>query len=107
MPTGQLEHVNISVSDPDRTADLLGALQVWERRSDLVVRPDADDLDALALTGFAREAAEALAARAEAPAVADLVAGGTGGERGRVSVTPDAVAAQDALSLLHRLAAAG
>lgn len=91
----------------EHSADLLGALQVWERRSDLVVRPDADDLDALALTGFAREAAEALAARAEAPAVADLVAGGTGGERGRVPVTPDAVAAQDALSLLHRLAAAG
>ena len=32
MPTGQLEHVNISVSDPDRTADLLGALAGWRRR---------------------------------------------------------------------------
>ena len=26
MPTGQLEHVNISVSDPGRTADLLREL---------------------------------------------------------------------------------
>jgi len=32
MRTGQLEHVNISVSDPDRTADLLGALAGWRRR---------------------------------------------------------------------------
>jgi len=91
----------------EHAADLLGALQVWERRSELVVRPDAVDLDALGLTGFAREAAEGLAVRAQAPAAADLAAGGTGGERGRPPVTADAVAAQDALSLLHRLAAAG
>jgi len=32
MPTGQLEHVNISVSDPDRTADLLASLAGWRRR---------------------------------------------------------------------------
>lgn len=91
----------------EHASDLLGALQVWERRSELVVRPDAVDLDALGLSGFAREAAEGLAVRAQAPAAADLAAGGTGGERGRPPVTADAVAAQDALSLLHRLAAAG
>lgn len=91
----------------EHAADLLGALQVWERRSDLVVRADAADLDALGLSGFAREAAERLAVRAGAAVAADLAAGGTGGERGRAPSTPDAVAAQDALSLLHRLAAAG
>jgi len=32
MPTGTLEHVNISVSDPGRTADLLGKLAGWRRR---------------------------------------------------------------------------
>jgi catechol 2,3-dioxygenase-like lactoylglutathione lyase family enzyme len=32
MPTGQLEHVNISVSDPARTADLLDKLAGWQRR---------------------------------------------------------------------------
>lgn len=32
MPTGTLEHVNISVSDPDRMADLLGRLAGWRRR---------------------------------------------------------------------------
>ena len=32
MPNGTLEHVNISVSDPDRMADLLGRLAGWRRR---------------------------------------------------------------------------
>lgn len=32
MPTGTLEHANISVSDPGRTADLLGKLAGWHRR---------------------------------------------------------------------------
>jgi catechol 2,3-dioxygenase-like lactoylglutathione lyase family enzyme len=32
MAIGALEHVNISVSDPARTADLLGALAGWQRR---------------------------------------------------------------------------
>ncbi|MEJ5915671.1 metallophosphoesterase family protein [Pseudokineococcus sp. 1T1Z-3] len=91
----------------DHYGDLLGALQVWERRSDLVVVPDEADLDALALSGFARDAAEGLAVRAQAAVAADLAAGGTGGERGPVPVTADAVAAQDALQLLHRLAATG
>ncbi|MEJ5945028.1 DNA repair exonuclease [Pseudokineococcus basanitobsidens] len=91
----------------EHAGDLLGALQVWERRSDLVVRADAGDLDALGLSGFALEAAEGLARRAQAPVTADLLAGGPAGERGRLPSTPDAVAAQDALSLLHRLAAAG
>ena len=32
MPTGRLEHVNISVSDPDATARLFEALCGWRRR---------------------------------------------------------------------------
>ena len=32
MPKGTLEHVNISVSDPERMADLLGRLAGWRRR---------------------------------------------------------------------------
>src|SRR5687768_18529672 len=32
MPSGTLEHVNISVSDPGRTADLLSNLAGWRRR---------------------------------------------------------------------------
>ncbi len=32
MPNGSLEHVNISVSNPSRTADLLGKLAGWSRR---------------------------------------------------------------------------
>ena len=32
MAAARLEHVNISVSDPDRTADLLGKLAGWRRR---------------------------------------------------------------------------
>lgn len=32
MLTGSLEHVNVSVSDPRRTADLLGRLAGWRRR---------------------------------------------------------------------------
>ena len=32
MPTGYLEHVNITVSDPDATASLLEKLTGWRRR---------------------------------------------------------------------------
>ena len=32
MPTATLEHVNISVSNPGRTADLLAKLAGWHRR---------------------------------------------------------------------------
>ena len=32
MATATLEHVNISVTDPGRTADLLGQLAGWQRR---------------------------------------------------------------------------
>ena len=38
------------------SADLLAALETWERRSDLVVIPDGADLDHFGLSGFAREA---------------------------------------------------
>jgi catechol 2,3-dioxygenase-like lactoylglutathione lyase family enzyme len=32
MPTGYLEHANISVTDPDRSAALLKAMLGWEER---------------------------------------------------------------------------
>lgn len=32
MTTGTLEHVNVTVSDPDRTADMLSRLFGWHRR---------------------------------------------------------------------------
>jgi catechol 2,3-dioxygenase-like lactoylglutathione lyase family enzyme len=34
MPTARLEHVNISVTDADRTADLIARLTGWHRRWD-------------------------------------------------------------------------
>ena len=65
-------------------ADLLGALETWERRSDLAVVADDADLDDLGLSGFAQEA------------LRDLRELAGSGEQ--------AVTAQDALALLYRLA---
>lgn len=68
-------------------SDLLGALERWERRSDLVVLPDGDDFEGLGLSGFAVDALQdlrELGARAE----------------------DDALEARDALGLLYRLAGA-
>ena len=71
----------------DHHSDLLGALEVWERRSDLAVLPDDADIDDLGLSGFGQEALGDLRALAES------------GEQ--------AVVARDALALLYRLARAG
>jgi hypothetical protein len=68
-------------------ADLLAALEIWERRSDLVVLPDRDDLDGFGLSGFAAEA------------VVELQGIGQG-------TTGDALTARDALGLLYRLSVA-
>lgn len=68
----------------DRAADLLGALEMWERRSDLVVLPDDDDFDRFELTGYA------------AAALRDLREIGIGSSN-------NALAARDALGLLYRL----
>ena len=68
----------------DYNGDLLAALETWDRRSDLVVLPDAADLDHFGLSGFAREA------------LADLREMAESGE--------EALAARDALALLYRLA---
>ncbi|MDE0270338.1 MAG: metallophosphoesterase [Gammaproteobacteria bacterium] len=68
-------------------ADLLAALETWERRSELVVVPDDVDRDDLGLSGFALEAFADLGKLAES------------GE--------EAMVARDALALLHRLARAG
>jgi len=69
----------------DHAADLLGALERWERRSDLVALPDQDDFGGLGLSGFAAAALE------------DLRECGAGAGEG-------ALTARDALGLLYRLA---
>lgn len=68
-------------------ADLFASLEGWERRIDLVVLPDEADFDSLELSGFAKDA------------LADLQALGEGSG-------PDALVAQDALSLLFRISRA-
>lgn len=70
----------------EHNSDLLGALEIWERRSDLVVIPDEADVGALGLSGFAQEALN------------DLRALAGSGEQ--------SVVASDALALLHRLGGA-
>ena len=69
----------------DGFADLLAALQTWERRSDLVVVPDESDIESLGLSGFAHDALRDLQDLAQS---ADESA---------------TVTASDALALLHRL----
>ncbi len=64
-------------------ADLLAALETWEKRSDLVVIPAATDFNDFALSGFAHEALLELSVMAES------------GEQ--------PAAARDALALLYRL----
>ncbi len=64
-------------------SNLLATLETRERRSELVVVPDGSDLDKLELSGFAREAVDDLSELARS------------GEQ--------AMAARDALALLHRL----
>ena len=68
----------------EHNAELLAALETWERRSELAVIPDDADMDHFGLSGFAQESLLDLAQMAES------------GEQ--------AVAARDALALLHRLA---
>ncbi len=68
----------------DHFSELLGALETWERRSELVVLPDAVDYEQLGLSGFASEA------------VAELSGMAKEGE--------DAETARGALALLYRLA---
>ena len=67
----------------EHNADLLAALETWDRHSDLVVIPDDADLDHFGLSGFAHEALFDLREMAES------------GEQ--------ALAARDALALLYRL----
>ena len=69
----------------DRFADLLAALETWERRSDLVVVPDDAETSALGLAGFASDALGDLRELARSPDPAE------------------AVRAQNAMALLHRL----
>ena len=69
----------------DHASDLLGALERWERRSDLVALPDDDDFGGLGLSGFAAAGLEDLR---------EL------GARAGV----DGLTARDALGLLYRLA---
>lgn len=64
--------------------DLLGSLQTWERRSELVVLPDGEDFESLQLTGFAGDALEDL-------------------RRAAAGDDEVAVTARDALGILYRL----
>ena len=64
-------------------ADLLAAIETWERHSDLVVIPDDADLDHFGLSGFAGDAFTELRTLAEQG--------------------DSALAARDALALLYRL----
>ena len=82
----------LSLADMDRleaalghASDLLGALERWERRCDLVALPDGDDFEGLGLSGFAGAGLE------------DLRQLGAGAGE-------DSLAARDALGLLFRLA---
>ena len=70
----------------ERYAAVLAALETWDRRSELAVLPDDNDLSALDLSGFAREALQDLSEQAKH------------GEQAQT--------ARDALALLHRLAGA-
>lgn len=72
----------------DDHASVLGALELWERRSDLCVVPDDSDFSDIDVSGFARAALDELRERAV----------GTG---------PEADQARDALVLMHRLARGG
>jgi DNA repair exonuclease SbcCD nuclease subunit len=65
-------------------AEMFAAIEQWERHTDLVLLAEETDFSDLGLSGFAEAAAEELAA----------AAGGAGDH---------AVAARDALALLHRL----
>ncbi len=69
----------------DEARQVLAAVIEWERKSEIAVRPDADDLAGIEVAGFARRAAERLRETA--------AAGGDGSE-----------AARAALALLFRLA---
>lgn len=69
-------------------SDLFAALETWERQTDLAILPDDRDLRELGLTGFAADTLEELRVQASAE-----------GEPAEV--------AQDALSLLYRLAGGG
>jgi DNA repair exonuclease SbcCD nuclease subunit len=69
---------------------LLGALEIWERESHLVVRPTAADLDALGLSGYARAVLDDLREQVDTNS-ADETRSRTAG---------------DAMALLYRLAQA-
>jgi DNA repair exonuclease SbcCD nuclease subunit len=71
----------------DEQRDLLGALEIWDRRTDLAVLPDGGEFADLGLGGFVAATVEELIDIARA-----------GSESGAT--------AQDALSLLYRLAGA-
>lgn len=69
----------------DHFSDLLAGLESWERRSDLVVIPDDAETSTLGLSGFASEALDDLRELAQS------------------SDPAEAVRAQNATALLHRL----
>lgn len=70
----------------DLQRDLFGAIELWERHSELVVRPVDEDFAALELSGFVDEAVRELRLQAQS------------------AVEQEALKAQSALALLVRLA---
>lgn len=74
----------------DRLREVFAAIEVWDKRSDLAVVVDRDELATIGVHGYA------------AAAVADLAA--MAGPAGN-GADDSAVAARDALALLHRLVA--
>lgn len=82
LSLGQKERLDLLL---DHFSDLLAALETWERRSDLVVVPDDAETSTLGLSGFASEALDDLRGLAQSPDPSE------------------AVRAQNATALLHRL----
>ena len=56
----------------ERARETFAAVEIWSRHTDLVVRPDADDLAQLNLAGFARATLDELTTQGDADALALL-----------------------------------
>ena len=56
----------------DKAREVFGAIEIWSRHTDLVVRPDEQDLADLNLQGFARATLDELTEQGDADALALL-----------------------------------
>mgnify|MGYP001553562198 CR=1 FL=1 len=107
----------------DSRRSLFASLEAWERRTELVILPDDDELAELSLGGFAQEALEQLRGLSQRGAPAAVSGGAAGGEEASPGESAESLAeqaeqdellaepappplhetAQDALRLLVRL----